>query len=134
MTDISQYSAYQFVLVNWNPSDFARPESLLGYVGNTDKQCEGPDSCAKISSMKDNINKGRQIAGEHKEMNGGEHNHNMHTAHKHHDHYEHYAHMVQDFKRRFWVSLILTVPILILSPMIQRLVGLGELIRFPAAS
>jgi Cu2+-exporting ATPase len=38
--------------------------------------------------------------------------------------------MVQDFKKRFWVSLIVTVPILTLSPMIQHLLGLGESIRF----
>jgi Cu2+-exporting ATPase len=39
--------------------------------------------------------------------------------------------MVADFRRRFWISLILTVPVLILSPMIQRFLGLGEAIRFP---
>lgn len=38
--------------------------------------------------------------------------------------------MVSDFKRRFWVSLIVTIPILILSPMIQHFLGLGESIRF----
>lgn len=39
--------------------------------------------------------------------------------------------MIDDLKKRFWVSLIITVPILILSPTIQELVGLGESIRFP---
>ncbi|MBN1684515.1 MAG: copper-translocating P-type ATPase [Gammaproteobacteria bacterium] len=34
-------------------------------------------------------------------------------------HREHHKMMIQDFKRRFWVSLILTIPILILSPLIQ---------------
>ncbi len=38
--------------------------------------------------------------------------------------------MVSDFKRRFWVSMIFTIPILILSPMIQHFLGLGESIRF----
>ena len=38
--------------------------------------------------------------------------------------------MVSDFKRRFWVSMIFTIPILILSPMIQLFLGLGESIRF----
>ncbi len=38
--------------------------------------------------------------------------------------------MVEDFKRRFWVSLVLTVPILVLSPMIQGFLGLGDSIRF----
>ncbi len=39
--------------------------------------------------------------------------------HINHDHMDHHAHMVEDFKRRFFVSLILMVPILALSPMIQ---------------
>jgi Cu2+-exporting ATPase len=38
--------------------------------------------------------------------------------------------MVADYKKRFWISLIVTVPILILSPMIQHFMGLGESIRF----
>lgn len=47
-----------------------------------------------------------------------------------HDHHDHHRHMVADFRKRFWVSLIITVPILILSPMIQKLTGLGSLMRF----
>ncbi|QUW23362.1 cadmium-translocating P-type ATPase [Sporosarcina sp. Marseille-Q4063] len=49
-------------------------------------------------------------------------NHNqevMHSHEEHHDHHNHHAHMVEDFKKRFYISLIVTVPILILSPMIQ---------------
>ncbi|SFQ23678.1 P-type ATPase, partial [Tranquillimonas alkanivorans] len=38
--------------------------------------------------------------------------------------------MIADFKLRFWVSLVLTVPILLLSPMIQDFLGLGEALRF----
>lgn len=45
-------------------------------------------------------------------------------------HHGHHAHMVADFKKRFRVSLILTVPILILSPMVQKFLRLGETIRF----
>jgi len=51
-------------------------------------------------------------------------------SHDHGGHHDHHAHMVQDFKRRFWISLVFTIPVLILSPMIQSLVGLGEAIRF----
>ena len=47
-----------------------------------------------------------------------------------HDHHSHHAHMVADFRKRFWISLALTVPILLLSPMIQRFLGLGESLRF----
>lgn len=34
-------------------------------------------------------------------------------------HGKHHAMMILDFKKRFWISLVITVPILILSPMIQ---------------
>ncbi|HKJ71828.1 MAG TPA: hypothetical protein VKA55_08770, partial [Gammaproteobacteria bacterium] len=39
--------------------------------------------------------------------------------------------MIADFRRRFWVSLVLTAPILALSPMIQSFLGLGEALAFP---
>lgn len=45
-------------------------------------------------------------------------------------HKDHHTHMVKDFRDRFWISLALTVPILILSPMLQKLVGLREIIHF----
>src|SRR5674476_314101 len=48
-----------------------------------------------------------------------------------HDHADHHAHMAADFRNRFWISLALTLPILVLSPMLQKLVGLHEAIHFP---
>ncbi|RJP16204.1 MAG: cadmium-translocating P-type ATPase [Candidatus Abyssobacteria bacterium SURF_5] len=39
--------------------------------------------------------------------------------------------MVADFRRRFWVSLILTIPILFLAEMIQEALGVREQLRFP---
>jgi Cu2+-exporting ATPase len=39
--------------------------------------------------------------------------------------------MAADFRKRFWISLALTLPILLLSPLLQKLVGLREAIRFP---
>lgn len=80
----------------------------------------------------------------------GEHHHHLEHAHtedhqkhsEHHDestiqseqthpkhgdsgHHGHSGHgdMVEDFKKRFFVSLILTIPILVLSPMIQHFLG-----------
>jgi P-type Cu2+ transporter len=54
----------------------------------------------------------------------------MHEGHragtKDDDHTGHHAHMAADFRKRFWISLVLTVPILVLSPMLQELVGLRE--------
>ena len=43
---------------------------------------------------------------------------------------DHHDHMVADFRRRFWVSLALTIPVLALSPMIQGFLGLGQALRF----
>ncbi len=59
-------------------------------------------------------------------------------AHDHHGggggghggHASHHAHMVADFRRRFWVSLAATVPILALSPMIQSALGLQGYLAF----
>ncbi|WOV86501.1 copper-translocating P-type ATPase [Sporosarcina oncorhynchi] len=51
-----------------------------------------------------------------------EHHHNQHEQNPHEQHsghHNHHAHMVEDFKKRFYISLIVTIPILMLSPMIQ---------------
>lgn len=45
---------------------------------------------------------------------------------------DHHAMMVQDFKRLFWVSLTVMMPIMILSPMIQMFLGVDW--RFPGDS
>ncbi len=67
------------------------------------------------------------------------HQHNMnHTMHDHHDmkkdehhnHSGHHGHMIEDFRKRFWISLIITIPILILSPMIQHFIGIREALSF----
>jgi len=50
---------------------------------------------------------------------------------RHQDHQDHHAHMAADFRKRFWIALVLTLPILVLSPLLQTLVGLREAIRFP---
>jgi len=47
------------------------------------------------------------------------HDHSSHEGHDHHDHGD----MVEDFKKRFFISLIFTIPILVLSPMIQEFMG-----------
>jgi Cu2+-exporting ATPase len=43
---------------------------------------------------------------------------------------DHHAHMAADFRNRFWIALVLTLPILVLSPLLQKLVGLRETISF----
>ena len=52
----------------------------------------------------------------------------------HQDHHDHHAHMAADFRKRFWISLALTLPILVLSPLLQKLVGCAKPSAFPATS
>ena len=70
-------------------------------------------------------------------MNNHNHVHNEHE-HKHseghkpkggHEHHDH-SHMISDYKKRFWISLGLTFPILLLSPMIQKFLGLDDSLSF----
>src|SRR6186713_282139 len=48
------------------------------------------------------------------------HNRNTPMGHEGHDHH---TMMIDDFKKRFWISLILTMPVLLLSEMIQHWLG-----------
>lgn len=72
------------------------------------------------------------------EQKAGHHDHHAHEAsmmghagvgHAGHDH----GAMIADFRRRFWVSLVLTVPILALSPLIQEVLGLRDVLAFPGS-
>ncbi|MEE4215329.1 MAG: heavy metal translocating P-type ATPase, partial [Bacteroidales bacterium] len=58
--------------------------------------------------MNSDKNKGHRHGDKHKE---------------HHDHSNHHAMMIRDFRKRFWISLAATVPVLLLSPMIQGIFG-----------
>jgi Cu2+-exporting ATPase len=59
---------------------------------------------------------------ETKKSHSSGHQTNNKSDHQH-GHHDHHAMMIEDFKKRFWVSLVLTVPILALSHMIQQLLG-----------
>ena len=56
------------------------------------------------------------------------HQHGVNPSMGHAGH-DHHAMMIDDFRKRFWISLILTVPVLLLSEMIQH--WLGFEIKFP---
>ncbi|MBS1919239.1 MAG: cadmium-translocating P-type ATPase [Bacteroidetes bacterium] len=70
---------------------------------------------------------------EHETMDHGKMDHTkMDHSKMQHDHgnipmgmagHDHHKMMIEDFKKRFWVSLILTIPILVLSSMIQDFFG-----------
>jgi len=53
---------------------------------------------------------------EHSQMN-----HSHHSGHG--ENHDHHKMMIEDFKRRFYISLLLSVPVLALSPMIQSFFG-----------
>lgn len=61
--------------------------------------------------------------------------HKYHSGHKtsnkagHNNHSGH-GDMVKDFRKRFYISSILTIPIVLLTPMLQHWFGLGESLRF----
>lgn len=62
----------------------------------------------------------------------GHHNHNMDSHNHSMDSHNHSGHgdMVSDFKKRFYVSLIVTIPIIVLTPMIQHWLGIAEKLKF----
>jgi Cu2+-exporting ATPase len=57
------------------------------------------------------------VEHEHKE-------HLEHDEHPEHNHHDHHQAMMADFKKRFIISLIITVPVFFLSEMVQELLGL----------
>jgi len=64
---------------------------------------------------------------------GTSHEHGDHGDHEddgHGDNGDHHKQMVADFRRRFWISMILTVPVLVLAPMLQELAGVRETLAF----
>jgi len=52
-------------------------------------------------------------------------------AHDHtHHHHAGHSHMIRDFQVRFWISLVLTIPVLLLSPMFMMIIGFEGLVSF----
>jgi P-type Cu2+ transporter len=73
----------------------------------------------------------------------GHEGHDMHPRHDRHGndrpesglaHSGHHEHMVADFRTRFWFCLAATVPVLVLSPMVQHVLGFGVRFRFAGDS
>lgn len=60
---------------------------------------------------------------EHSKMNHDMMDHSGHNPPHGHMGHDHHKMMIQDFKRRFWVATLLTLPVLLLSPMIQSWIG-----------
>ncbi|RJQ41873.1 MAG: copper-translocating P-type ATPase [Gaiellales bacterium] len=78
-------------------------------------------------------------AGDQEGHGGGHADHGSgHEARGEHEdhggHGSHHEHMVADFRRRFWVALALTVPVLALSPQIQEFLGVEGALDFTGDS
>lgn len=52
------------------------------------------------------------------------------SSHQNHQKSHDHAGMIADLRRRFWISLGLTIPIVLLSPMIQHFLGLEQTLAF----
>ncbi|MHC2991548.1 ATPase [Pontibacter sp. HJ8] len=52
-----------------------------------------------------------------------------HPPHGGHGH-DHHRMMIDDFRRRFWVSLVLSIPVILLSPMVQHILGFSLAIPY----
>ncbi|WP_259131475.1 copper-translocating P-type ATPase [Salinibacter ruber] len=90
---------------------------------------ESSSDHAHHSSHDHSEHSGHSSKGQHSKEEHAGHDHDEHGDHG--GHHDHHAHMVEEFKRRFWVSLLLTVPILALSPLIQSVLGIEEALQFP---
>lgn len=69
----------------------------------------------------------------HEHMDHDAHSHNHHGSGSHDEHKghaSHHQHMIADFRKRFWISLAVSIPILLLSPLIQEFLGLGTALQF----
>lgn len=83
--------------------------------------------CPKCGMVYDNPGKCTMDGAELKEVNKDKTMKQMNQ--KNHEHHDHHKMMMDDFWKRFIVSIIVTIPILILSPLIQELLNLS--LNFP---
>jgi len=50
--------------------------------------------------------------------------------HDHENEHEGHQHMLKDFRRRFWISLVISIPVVILAPMVQGIFGFEGALSF----
>jgi Cu2+-exporting ATPase len=102
------------------------------YGGTTFEFCSPSCKAAFDKEPQKYAQKPEATAGhnhQHEHMNHDHADHSMHMGHGGHGHggHGHHAMMVKDFKKRFWISLVATIPILLFSHMIQMFFGLQSL-------
>ena len=101
-----------------DPVKHAHHESSDGVA-----QYAGHDSSKGAAGNADHAmpkNHGKMTHGDHKTG----------KSHEEHKGGDHHAHMVADYRKRFWISLAATIPILALSPMIQSFLGFKQALGF----
>lgn len=105
--------------------DEAAPKPSHDEVEKTAYALSQEDGRPKVSAKENWLEAEAQL--QHAGSGHAEHS----ESQEHEGHGDHHAHMAADFRKRFWIALVLTLPILVLSPLLQTLVGLREIIRFP---
>jgi Cu2+-exporting ATPase len=90
------------------------------------------NKCKNVTLFRDDISAKEARGMKVMEHKGHEHHvkEGVHAGHKMRDHAAHHKRMMEDFKKRFIISMILTVPILMLAPMVRSFLGL-EYLSFP---
>jgi Cu2+-exporting ATPase len=123
------------------PGDARRPDMGM-HMGHSEHtgQHEPVGESTAMSSM-DHVNEHEQMKTEN-DMAAMEHEgHSAHSAHlggaAHDEHQGHTAHVdhrghEQMFRNRFWICLVLTIPVLLYSPMIQQWLGFS-MPKFPGS-
>ncbi len=86
----------------------------------------------QIHDHKDHEHKNHEHKhNDHSKHNNIAHRHKSGSSHdEHKGHASHHEHMIADYRKRFWISLGISIPILLLSPLIQQFLGLGTALRF----
>ncbi|GFD72673.1 heavy metal translocating P-type ATPase [Tenacibaculum sp. KUL113] len=77
----------------------------------------------KMDHSKMDHSKMKHKKEDHSKMNHGSSGHSNHNPGHRQMGHDHHKMMIDDFRKRFWVTLALTIPILFLSPMIQDFFG-----------
>jgi Cu2+-exporting ATPase len=95
---------------------------------------DAPGQCPKCGMNLVPVKPVTKVEPKHEQ---GEHDHSAHApkhdmskhGHKTSGGHAHHAGMIDDFKRRFYIVLVLTIPIMALSPMIQHWLGADWMFR-----
>ncbi len=113
-----------------------KKEETSSEKGSTKDESSEKDDSKKMDMTKEEHAKMDHSKMDHSKMDMTEEEHAK-MEHSKMDHgaipmgmagHDHHKMMIMDFKKRFWVCLIITIPILVFSPMIQDFVGYNFLL------